>query len=308
MNLVQIKEQYLNGVNITQYLQKQSQNSIDAIEISYDLQSGSYIENVINNQERSEFYIQEISNILNQYIIEGDSILDCGTGEMTTLAGVISNMPTKNNTFFCFDISLSRLLYGCEYIKHKIDENLLKSLNPFVAEFNDIPILDNAINIVWTSHAIEPNFGRESEILAEIFRVASRYAILFEPSYEYNTLEGRKRMQELGYVRDLPKHIASQGGQLEQQIKIKNTVNPLNPTYAYIVNTSNIGKEKTNNALIFADPANKTPLTYCKDCYYGEDSLMLYPIISNIPILRKKYAIIGSHYENYKRSLQNIFK
>ena len=67
----------------------------------------------------------------------------------------------------------------------------------------NLPLLDNSIDIVYTSHSMEPNGGHEEELLAELYRVTNNYLILLEPAYEFASEEARARMRKHGYVTNL---------------------------------------------------------------------------------------------------------
>lgn len=176
-------------------------------------------------------------------------------------------------------------------------ENFAMNLSAFVAELTAIPLLNKSMDITITCHALEPNYGREEQILKEIFRVTSHKIILFEPSYENNHSDGRKRMEQLGYVRNLPKHIENLGGKLEKIIPLKHIVNPMNPTYAYVIDPPN-SQLKTKLKEVFACPASNSSLVISrKDCYYSKESMLVYPIISGVPILRKEVAIVSFYPE-----------
>ena len=73
----------------------------------------------------------------------------------------------------------------------------------FVGNMFHIPFADNSIDIVYTSHSMEPNGGREKEAMAELYRVAGKYLVLLEPSYELATDDGKQRMDRLGYVKGM---------------------------------------------------------------------------------------------------------
>jgi ubiquinone/menaquinone biosynthesis C-methylase UbiE len=76
------------------------------------------------------------------------------------------------------------------------------NLTTFVADMAKLPLVDRSVDGVFASHALEPNHGRESELLAELLRVARRKLLLFEPSWEYANQATRSRMKKHGYVRD----------------------------------------------------------------------------------------------------------
>ena len=305
-DLKKIKEKYDNGVNITSYikeLEKNENNSLNSIEISYDLQAGSYIDIVKNNPQQFNAYCDEISDILSRYISKGDRILDCGTGEMTTLSFVAKKSFSIASRIYCFDLSLSRLIFGMKFAKDFLTRPLLDKIEPFIAELSRIPMLDNSMDVVWTSHALEPNHGREKEILSEIFRVARRKVILFEPSYENNTNIGKKRMEDLGYIRGLESHIDALGGVIEDIVKIEGSTKEVNPTYAYVIQPYVQSTLKTNeniNNNVYACPNTQTPLIKSElNFFYSEEAMLAYPIMSNIPILRSNKAIVACHSEKY---------
>ena len=43
-------------------------------------------------------------------------------------------------------------------------------------------------------------------LLRELFRVTKKKLVLFEPSYELNSEEGKVRMDRLGYIKDIEGH------------------------------------------------------------------------------------------------------
>ena len=298
-DLSELKKLYEAGINITTHLKTNDSNSLSAIEVAYDLQAGSYTEFAVKNSEDLRLYVSNIAEILSPHLKMGDRILDCGTGEMTTLTGVANHAFPLDAKVFCLDLSLSRILWGVKYCDQFMRDDIRQQLCPFTADIGNIPMHDNSMDVVWTSHALEPNYQRESLILSEIFRVAARKVVLFEPSYEANSEEGRSRMERLGYVRDLPKHIEQQGGTLSSVVRLENISNPLNPTHAYIIDPpkgSVLKRDRSQS--VFACPVSKTPLELHDDCFYGEKSLLAYPIVAGIPILRKDHAIIASHYNS----------
>jgi len=299
IDLKELKQVFSNGDNIISYLKRKEKddfNLIQAIEIAYDLQSGSYVDYYNNNQENWKIECSEYVKILKQHLKVGDRVLDCGTGEMTILFGTFNKNLLKNMKIYCFDISLSRILYGRQFLNKNAYSALIKSVVPFVADINAIPLMNKSMDVIFSMHGLEPNHGKEKNILKEIFRVARRKVILFEPCFEKNSIEGQKRMEEHGYIRNLTKHIEDLGGVIEDIIKLdKASKNPLNKTYAYIIKPSLMEEDSFNESL-FTCPINQSKLNVeRKDCYYSSDSMSIYPIISSIPILKKEAALISYH-------------
>jgi len=221
---------------------------------------------------------------------------------MTTLSSVANKSFESASGIYCFDLSVSRLMLGRAWSKNVLSSSLLDRVHSFIGEFTKIPLLDNSMDIVWTSHALEPNHGREEEMLSEILRVAKRKVILFEPSYERNTVDGKKRMKELGYVQGLEAHIEHLGGTVEDVVEIISKTNPLNPTYAYIITPPILKNIEATSVMdsVYACPNTGAPLLRHElDFFYSKESLLAYPVIAKIPILRAELAIIACHADKY---------
>ena len=98
IDVLEAKSIYQKGENVTQYLRTKfgsEDNTSQIIEIAYDLQAGSYIDYVKSNPDKAERYATELSEILTEHLESGDSILDGGTGEITTLTLVLNRVSIK---------------------------------------------------------------------------------------------------------------------------------------------------------------------------------------------------------------------
>jgi ubiquinone/menaquinone biosynthesis C-methylase UbiE len=273
-----------------------SRNTDEIVEISYDLQAGTYTNYVQENIEYWHNYTRELSTILAPLVSDGASALDVGTGELTTLAGVAPLALKRCGVILACDISFSRIHHGLDFAARHVGPDTFSRVEAFVGSMFELPLADSSVDVVWTSHAIEPNGGREAEAVAEILRVARQWAVLFEPSFEENTAEGRDRMARLGYVRDLPGAVARAGGQIVDRIAIRNVANPLNPTLALICRprTDATGMQGQAGDLKWSCPATRRPLEKRSGYFYSPSSFLSYPIFERIPLLRPEHGIISS--------------
>jgi len=62
-------------------------------------------------------------------------------------------------------------------------------------------------------------------------------------------------------------------------------------------------EKKQNNQYVsnrsqfpFACPVSKEPLSYMNNNFYCNNSMLLYPVIDNIPCLTTENAIVATHY------------
>ncbi|ODN65364.1 hypothetical protein A9E74_02832 [Methylophaga muralis] len=81
-----------------------------------------------------------------------------------------------------------------------------------MADLFEIPLADSSVDIIYTSHSLEPNGGREEAALKELLRVARRAVILFEPIYELGNVEAQLRMDTHKYVKQLKNVAENLGG------------------------------------------------------------------------------------------------
>jgi SAM-dependent methyltransferase len=191
-NLRKIKKVFDSGGNIIEYLKNISTNQgiDDMVLISYDFQAGNYIKKAEENpeyeEERSDIYA-EIFNSLGDF----DSIMEVGVGEGTTFASIVPKLNNQNIASFGFDISYSRIQYGQKHLKSKkMDSSLL-----FTGNFFNCPIQNDAIDVVYSNHSLEPNGGKEKEILTELYRITRKYLVLIEPIYELSGEQGKAHIK-----------------------------------------------------------------------------------------------------------------
>ncbi|OMP65827.1 methyltransferase domain-containing protein [Domibacillus epiphyticus] len=288
--LKKIKEIYEENENIIAYLKtfnNEDKNSLEDILISYDFQAGSYIKGYENNPSVKNAYCDYLSQIINN-IGEYDSILEAGVGEATTLGVTLSKLEKKPNNSYGFDISWSRIKYAEKFIKNKN----LNNVHLFTGDLFNTPLKDNSIDIVYTSHSIEPNGGREEEALKELYRITNKYLILLEPSFELADETARTRMKEHGYVTNLYETANNMGYKILEHRLFEVSSNPLNPTGLLIIEKE--AGETVANPMCC--PVTKTDIILKNNAYYSQDSLLAYPIINNIPCLLPQNAIIATKF------------
>ncbi len=288
--LKKIKEVYDGGGNIIQYLKsigKDDANSIEDILISYDFQSGSYIKHYSENPAYNDNYCKAIANIING-IDHVHSLMEVGVGEATTLSTLVKHLQNRPAAILGFDISWSRL----KFAKALLDDRGVNHVNLFTANLFEIPLLDNSIDVVYTSHSIEPNGGREEEALKELYRVTKKYLVLLEPSYEFASDEAKARMEKHRYVTQLYTMAKKLGYKIIEHRLFDYSANPLNPTGLMIIEKNAAGA----NTPDLVCPISHSALEKHNDCLlYSKESFLAYPIIDGIPCLIKENSILATH-------------
>lgn len=288
-----VKELYEQGENIIDFL-KTSNNGhsdVESIMISYDLQAGSYTRIAKQNYEYINRYTDAIKDI---FPVFGDfsSIMEVGIGEATLMNPLMNKIDPHNKLQkFGFDISWSRTRYA-----RKNTEETNNTINLFMGDLFEMPLPDNSIDIIYTSHSLEPNGGREKEALRELYRVANKFVILLEPDFQNATLEGKERMTHHGYVRNLSMHAKELGFEVITDRPFGVCINPLNPTGLTIIQKREI---KTGVSPSFVCPLTKAPLSQSAGVYFSSQSGLIYPIIDGIPCLLSSAAIVGLHFPHF---------
>lgn len=158
MLITGMKSAYARGENAMAYARSvtgQNHNEPAATLISYDMQAGSYVAGARAKPEATALWCNQIASIIAPLLLQKRAtILEVGCGEATTLAGVISQLGYRTKAYG-FDLSWSRMAEGLRWLREK---NL--SAHLFVADLFNIPLKSNSIDIVYSSHSLEPNGGR----------------------------------------------------------------------------------------------------------------------------------------------------
>jgi SAM-dependent methyltransferase len=257
--------------------------------VSYDLQAGSYVAVQKEGPLRDALnkYAATIAEELGQ-LGPIHSLLDAGVGEATTLLRVLQGLKAQPKIVHGVDISWSRLKIGGEWF---YKEGGPADAQFIVATISRLPYADNSFDVVYTSHAVEPNGGREKELLTELHRVAAKYLVLFEPSYELGPPEARERMERHGYCRDLPGHAKELGMTVIKHELVPTRMNLHNPTAVTVI-AKNPEGAAANPWLVC--PQYRTPIVIAEDLYYSADSMRAYPVLRGIPCLLQEHGIIAS--------------
>ena len=215
------------------------------------------------------------------------SACEAGVGEATTLAAV-AKAAGSGIAFSGFDVSLSRLLFGRDYMR---SQGVAARL--FSADLLHIPLPDSAVDAVITNHGIEPTGGQEAPILRELLRVCARYLVLIEPDFERGSQEQKDRMLQHNYVRDLPRHLLALPATVIRNEPWPFHPNPLNKAALIVVEKRE--KAAAPPAFDFVSPVNKSPLRPLLGFLFCDDEGLLYPQPFGIPVLRDDCAIVCSH-------------
>ncbi|RQO36090.1 hypothetical protein DBR37_07100 [Herminiimonas sp. KBW02] len=294
--IVGMRSAFARGENVMEYARTclgQDSNTSVATLIAYDLQAGSYVRNALENPGGRDLWCSQLAEILNPLVVEGSSLLEVGCGEATTLAGILQKLTHTPNALG-FDISWSRCNYGLQWLSQK---NV--SANLFVADLFDIPLADQSVDVVYTSHSLEPNGGREEDAIAELLRVARRAVVLIEPAYELSDEIARERMRAHGYVRNLRQVAEKLEGEVSEYRLLDYSINPKNPSGLLLLKKKNAHSTELApvSNIQWKCPLTSSPMTQGTSGFYSAETGIVYPVLSGIPLLRAEHAVVASAFE-----------
>lgn len=289
-----VRTAFRQGRNVTEYLRQElgvAHNTPEIIETAYDLQAGSYIASARQGSPGYAAYVAELARHLAPHLRPGDTLLDAGTGELTTLSALMTALPLHPARVCAFDISWSRLALGTAYAREAMPAALKDRLQVFVADLAAIPLADGAVDVTLTTHALEPNGAALPGLLAELLRVTRRKLVLFEPSYETAPPEAQARMTQLGYIRDLAATAATLGARVDAVIPLTHVMNPLNPTAAFILTPpERPARADTGYTL----PGTSLPLVETEGVLFSDHTGLCFPVLRGLPILRRDSGFLAS--------------
>lgn len=302
-----IKELYDNDVNIMQYYRDKvniAENTTDSILMSYDLQAGSYIDSYIKNKisdnyhengKRVELSCQEASKKFCKFIaseikkFDFTTILEAGVGEATSLNLIADNFDSSSVKFSGFDLAPSRIMHAKGFLKTNN-----KKADLIVANLLKTPYEDNAFDIVYTIHAIEPNTLNCEKILKELYRITNKYLILVEPSFELGNQATKENIEKHKYIKNLSESVHNLGYKI-----IKYELCPVG-TYSNqpaIMIIEKNGSAKSKDNVKYACPICHKELIYDGN-YFCNECFRVFPEIKNIPLLTEESSIVFTQYLN----------
>jgi hypothetical protein len=157
-----------------------------------------------------------------------------------------------------------------------------------------LPYLDNSFDVVYTCATIEQAPNDNKTVLRELYRVARKCVILFEPSYELGDVLQKKRHRRADYVRGLPKVIDELGWKMVEYGSV-----PISQ-YHYRLGKFVIEKETTEDPKTirrgYICPQCRSDLVAYPDAYFCQKCGVSFPCLSQIPCLDKRCAILASKF------------
>ena len=289
----ELKNRYERGENVTALLRRENcadHNTEEIIEIAYDLQTGRYAK-ALRDESRLRIASAYTGELVRRVraLLRPRSLLEAGVGEATTLRGVLEHFADPDLRGYGFDLSWSRVAFGQRWLAQDGGPDATLCTGSLLR----IPFADASIDVVYTSHSIEPNGGREEPILRELVRVARRYVVLLEPGYEFASAEARVRMEQHGYCYGLRERAEAIGCRVCTFEPFPVSANPLNPTAILVIEKAEESAQPTH---VLACPRFKTPLEEIDGQLFSAEAQVVYPVVGGIPCLRVESGIVASKY------------
>jgi hypothetical protein len=167
-----------------------------------------------------------------------------------------------------------------------------------------IPLADDSIDVVYSSHSLEPNRGKEEAVMRECLRVARQAVVLVEPIYELGSTQAKARMRLHNYVQGLKRAAEKMGAEIKDYRLLEYSPNPLNPSGVLHLKKKKSCPVKNlpKTASAWQCPLTGTGLQPGKDYYYSSEVGLAYPVLRGIPLLCTDHVIVASNLGSYTKA------
>ncbi len=267
---------------------KKTTSAIDEM-ISYDIRAGYDTKLYEDDPSFTERVVERIASYIREFNLSKYTVLECGSGEgakLVTLTNLLSDEITDS---VGIDISWSRCKMAQIFKqKHALSPDICRF---YKADIFSLPFADNSIDIVYTMQGIYGLGGHERELLSELYRVANKYLVLIEPSFELSDENSRLRMTRLNYIMNLRLTAIAMGFNVIKHELFGVDIKPENPAAVLIIQKSG---DSISQKITACDPLSHHPLSLLSDCMYNDSGKLAYPILGGIPCLTPDNAIVAA--------------
>jgi len=269
--------------------------SLEKVKNKYDKISGSYIKNYldsnkkftaqINNYQvvelrgsKEDYYSQYLENIIKK--TNSKSFLEVGAGELTLAAEVIKNVKKDFIDYTgALDLSMNRLVVGSEFLKK---QNL--NIDYVVSgDASNLPFPDNCFDLVYTSHCLEQVPHLFVKAVNECSRVAKKYVVLIEPSYEFGSEVTKNHIYKKGYIKITSKLLNKLD--LSVVYRNKSSVQTYTNGSEIIILKKRNNKKENNKKIQFLCPSCKSYLVKREEKLICTSENYYFDVVSSIPKL-----------------------
>lgn len=249
----------------------------------------------INSIDNARKIRVEINKLLRVYQFK--SILEIGVGELTSLEAIYCEFGPDLDCYG-IDLSFNRVYHGLfEYRKrHKRIPKIAK------ADAIMLPFPDNSFDLVYTRHTLEQMPTVFEKALDEIFRVAKKHIVLFEPSFELGSLTQKVKMINYDYVRGIPAYLKKKVDvHLNEMYLMQNSANPLNHTACFKINVekNHENDQLSNESINFVCPYTHAELVEKDGYLFSPKANRAFTVIEGIPNFDPEYSIVLTEPHTY---------
>lgn len=299
LDICRLKHAFEAGTNIFDLIMQETGDADLAVQVSYEIQAGSYIAAIEGPKNTPTFRASMRQFAILFEALGPRTILEAGIGEATTLANCLPLMSDQKKHLEWiggFDVSLSRLLFAKKYCSTKLPEN---ECAMFTGRLEQIPLADNSVDLVFTSHAMEPNFGKEEQILAELLRITRHWLVLREPSFDLGNEATRQHIRRCRYVDNIIGTVQAMGLDVLEHRLWGNDFNPVNQTAVTVIRKAEKqSHDKVEGSPKFINPVTRKLLSARHGFLYDSVGGVAFPIIEDVPCLLQEQAILCARMPN----------
>ncbi len=292
VDLGDLRRVFARGGNLMEYMREARRSDANdelSILYAYDLQAGSYVASMADAAlaEHKRAVGRKLAGVLES--LGARVVCEAGVGEATTLAEVVAAGSHLQHVLG-FDVSLSRLLHARAYLARRG----FMSPTLFTGSLEAIPLPTASVEVVYTFHSMEPNGGREREIVEELLRVARHHLVLVEPSNELGGDATRARIARHRYVKDLRRTLDAVGARVVRFERWGLDANPENEAALIVVEKRPQAPGAEASMPMLASPLSRAPLVSRADCLYSPEDGLAFPRIQGIPCLLAANGVVAT--------------